>query len=1667
MAEDLEPLRRTMDLDAALYLAKLRDIIREHEREGEAAQAAAARADAAAQRSGAVVDGVNRRAAQGARERAGAEEQAAQQAGQSWAQFVSARLADYTRIEGGHKAAMQRIGAEWTAYKNAGLSAAKAVQEGVQQSSTAGADALGRFRQQGGQSLTSLAAMAREFEQAMRDATDPGERARWAALAAEVRQTEQAMERAASAAHGFQQASRGSRYGAVGREAVNVVQDLRYGNLMGAGQSVGALRGAMGAAGMGTGTALAAGTAVAAVAAVGVAAAKATQEGAAFESMMVEVKRTTGMASAELDALASSLLDMQRQMGVSKEDLAGIAETAGSLDIKGQENIETFTRVVAMFSSATGVAASESATNLGSVSKAFNEPIGNVERLGSTIDQLADDTGANAEQILQALSKVGASGRQAGLSSVEIAGLSSVMIEAGVNAETAGTSFRNGLTRMVTEAEKIAPVAQMTEEAWVEAFGKDPLAALTTYLEKVRELDSASQTAHLKDVFGDENIVAFATLTQNLDRAKAVLDAANGAYADGTRLQRSYAEAMDTTNAQWAIFKGTVDSYLTASGEPLNDLLKETLGTLNDLIGATDETAEGLARIGEASEQATKIEALWKEYKTLYEKQNRTTEETARLHAVTEALIGLVPDASAGYDTAGNHLGFYTTKIESATARLREFIVEQRRAAAVSGLNEVDKGLAGVRDYDTITSPNAGFMSRLSAAARQMWSRPTHADPNNPFVYDNARNHREGRQAAQERAVDGVLQMLSAQPAMKFSDFARDIMGRGYSHTQAVNVWMEAMRRRDSNRPASATQEEDGGSGTLPPDPAKKPKKTDAERALEREAERIKNEMEARGERMDQVKDELDIFNRVIGANEQMAVSEQAVADQLTQVTAARRAYADALAATDDPDGARLMGAKTSLDAHEAAYERLARASGEYQRALEAQVQAEERVAALTRAQDEQKALLATATGEHKAQIEGEIALIGRQIAAAREQANEAKTYAASVAVSEAATRRFSGTLLELARQQPFAKLMEDLGGVERALEQGIRPEQVGQASGLYDRIQGAAKLLRKATARVALYEGSGTPEQQQTAREAQRVAVAGLNAALADVLDQIKALDLTPPLRRFLEEAVRGMRDLSNESGEALVRWAEEAADTPAQRLANEATQSNFALRQEQVDALERASATYDETAQLADAWASVASGLGASAQRAAQLFGGLSSVLRSLGQVKAMQAQVAAQRLEYDRLMEASRTATGDEAVKLARQADAVKAAMPSGLAQAMPVIGAAVTGVNLVVGLVSGWHERREQERENRAEADVALAEAADALKDAARQMLEAARVGADVRGEDWAAAQAAMGRLSGGVGRDEVARAGAYGDLSRAGFGAAATSAQALSEWLDKNGLEAYSARQVSDKLLFGSNQEIQALIASLAARGIVLPPELLADIDAWRRVMQQSREEFGEWGKSVAGASARMEFSQRNLGLSEAEGLQVFLDQISKIEKLPASLAALVQKAQALDASTPEGQAALKALVEPIMKAIADGTFDWSQIEASGLSQEDFIRILETIFGAAGGASEGYSRQTQIAGTITEVQTNELLFYQAEQLRVLRGIEAILRTEWQDVLPRVPAVGDPQAYLSAYMATPTISTGTGDGGMGGGASVTVNVRAEHRIEEIMEQIDKELRRSGLF
>lgn len=321
-----------------------------------------------------------------------------------------------------------------------------------------------------------------------------------------------------------------------------------------------------------------------------------------FERQMANVQKTTGFTDKEIQKLGASLQKMSQRIDVSATDLAKIAAAAGQqgLGREGTEGVLAFTDSVSRMSSVLDITVEEAGAAVGKLASIFKVPLTEIERLISSMNEVANNSTATGDQLIDVTRRIGdAAG--AFDDYYKTIGIGAAAIDFGASAEVVGTSLTKVFADMQSKAEKFSAFMGMSTKEWISIVQSDGINAFKMYLDRLRELEGASRQRMIRELSGTGRIGAMLNKFVN-DTTNTVLDrnlaSAQRGKETGTSALREQATVLKTLDAQAKILGNTFRNLGIQAGErfakPLTAMVAQLAESLQNpaIISFADKLGE-------------------------------------------------------------------------------------------------------------------------------------------------------------------------------------------------------------------------------------------------------------------------------------------------------------------------------------------------------------------------------------------------------------------------------------------------------------------------------------------------------------------------------------------------------------------------------------------------------------------------------------------------------------------------------------------------------------------------------------------------------------------------------------------------------------------------------------------------------------------------------------------------------------------------------------------------------------------------------------------------------------------------------------------------------------------------------------------------------------------
>lgn len=317
-----------------------------------------------------------------------------------------------------------------------------------------------------------------------------------------------------------------------------------------------------------------------------------------FESTMADVKKVVDFDTPEqFQQMSRDILELSQRIPMTADALGQIVAAGGQSGI-AREDLTSFAESAAKMGVAFDITADQAGEMMAKWRTAFKMGQDEVVVLGDKVNYLGNTTAASAPLISDVVTRVGPLGAVGGVASGEIAALGASLVGSGISSEIAATGIKNLILAMAsgtsatnTQRTAFASLGLTTEEL-AQRMQVDAKGAIIDVLERVSQLDQASQAATLQQLFGKESLGAIAPLLSNLDGLKENFDRVSDAAQYAGSMEGEFAARAATTENSIQLMQNRIDAATIAIGNGMIPVITPLIGILGDAATSAGSFAE-------------------------------------------------------------------------------------------------------------------------------------------------------------------------------------------------------------------------------------------------------------------------------------------------------------------------------------------------------------------------------------------------------------------------------------------------------------------------------------------------------------------------------------------------------------------------------------------------------------------------------------------------------------------------------------------------------------------------------------------------------------------------------------------------------------------------------------------------------------------------------------------------------------------------------------------------------------------------------------------------------------------------------------------------------------------------------------------------------------------
>lgn len=306
---------------------------------------------------------------------------------------------------------------------------------------------------------------------------------------------------------------------------------------------------------------------------------------ARMEESMADVRKYTGQSNEEVHQMNEDFKRMDTR--TAREQLNELAGSAGRLGITNKEMVEEFVDGADKINVALGDDLGEGAVDkIGKLAHMFGEDEtkglrGAMLATGSAVNDLAQNSSANAGYIVDFTADLSGVAIQAGFTQTQIMGLASALDQNMQEEATASTVFSQLITKMYQEPARFAELAGKDVKDFTNLLKNDANAALLQFLGAMKAQGGFDKMAPMFEEMkldGTRAVGVLSSVASHLDQVTEAQQIANDAYNEGVSVLDEFDVQNNTVQAGIDKAKKRLFDVSVELGEKLLPLVRTGIG---------------------------------------------------------------------------------------------------------------------------------------------------------------------------------------------------------------------------------------------------------------------------------------------------------------------------------------------------------------------------------------------------------------------------------------------------------------------------------------------------------------------------------------------------------------------------------------------------------------------------------------------------------------------------------------------------------------------------------------------------------------------------------------------------------------------------------------------------------------------------------------------------------------------------------------------------------------------------------------------------------------------------------------------------------------------------------------------------------------------------------
>lgn len=294
-----------------------------------------------------------------------------------------------------------------------------------------------------------------------------------------------------------------------------------------------------------------------------------------FESAMADVRKVVDFDTPEqFKEMGNDILKLTRTIPMAGEEIAAIVAAGGQSGV-ARENLLGYAKDAATMGVAFDMAAGDAGEAMATMANVLGKPITEMAQFGDVINHLSDNANSKAKDIVNVITRVGSDTRMLGLTEKQSAALGSTFLSMGKAPELAAQAVKgmssSFLQLKAGEHAKELKQLGFTTKSFAAAMNKDAQGAISSFIEKVKQMPKDKQYPLLAKIFGKQYADDVLLLAQNTGEYNRQLGLLQETDEQGNlkyigSMQREFENRSNTAENKLTKLKSSISELATKIG---------------------------------------------------------------------------------------------------------------------------------------------------------------------------------------------------------------------------------------------------------------------------------------------------------------------------------------------------------------------------------------------------------------------------------------------------------------------------------------------------------------------------------------------------------------------------------------------------------------------------------------------------------------------------------------------------------------------------------------------------------------------------------------------------------------------------------------------------------------------------------------------------------------------------------------------------------------------------------------------------------------------------------------------------------------------------------------------------------------------------------------------